>query len=723
MFVVLLLFSSVLANLTVFEGRFPLTASFRNGPRNEVKDYQMWSERQAKVGKHFVDLTSNVLRFTPQNFEFANRFAQEHPSTLMISTWRASSGLPVGTTTKGDPLGMSTISFPGHFVQSPGTKLLSSISSSATTITVQDNGMLIRGPAILVEKSGQNFDWSKFEYIFVSAASGNTATITRKFSAPSPDARSFPANSHVANLPWDDRNTDLWVDWFFNLSPDCPKDANGRSAMDIVVSEMAKPLSSGGPLSNIGGLDLASGPLTVDPTNADYNLDGVADSSAPYRQGVQTFYQRLRETIGKDAVIITSLDPNNKQYINGYNLEGLANPNDAWIDVSRTVNEVLSWQRIANLPMVSLAFVQHLKKDEEPLWIQMRRLLNGYAVCLGMTSEVELEEEWHAAANIELFKGDANEAHWLGKPTGRVKRVAKMLPNLLHVDRRTRGNDFSKIIPSLGDNSGKSDNVVENNQLVLKPSAKMKTGELTLELRFVLSKPGDFTVFYEAMSGGDEVERRVLEPRMNIRCQTTGVRAVLSGKAYYPLSFLFRDCPAGEVQMRIRFEGRNDVRFKSLSVHAATDVLACHFENGVVLVNPSLRPVTLNLKKVFRRRTSYERIKATRPQNVNVPPVYSATVQQAYDINNGETVPRWNGSFKATVGGRDSLFLISKAPVSSNFDNEADPGDEDGNPFESEEDSANFPKETPPALNSAPVHGVDVLFFVTVSAVTMTIWF
>ena len=48
--------------------------------------------------------------------------------------------------------------------------------------------------------------------------------------------------------------------------------------MDVIAIDMIEPLREGGPLDRISGLDLASGPLTVNPSNADYNLDGIADS-------------------------------------------------------------------------------------------------------------------------------------------------------------------------------------------------------------------------------------------------------------------------------------------------------------------------------------------------------------------------------------------------------------------------------------------------------------
>lgn len=103
---------------SVFAGEFPLTAEFRSGPRNDKKSYQIWKDAQMLPEGYPVDLQTNVLRFSSNNFEYANRFAGENPNMLILSTWRAASGQPKDSriAENSDPLGSSVISFPGHFV-------------------------------------------------------------------------------------------------------------------------------------------------------------------------------------------------------------------------------------------------------------------------------------------------------------------------------------------------------------------------------------------------------------------------------------------------------------------------------------------------------------------------------------------------------------------------------------------------------------------------------
>ena len=307
----------------VYQGKFPLTAEFRSGPRGYKKSYEDWVEKQLMPHGHAVDLQTNVLRFEPENWKYANRFAEEHPETMILSTWRAASGTPKSANDDGDPLGVSTISFPGHWVVSPGSTLASNILPGSETIPVTSTENMRVGPAILVETtfSGEKL-WDRFEYVLIQQVNGGSSVEVRREFNGSPAARSFPSfSTEILPMPWDDRNRVPYVDWFFNFSRHCPRDANGDTAMDIILRDMVEPLRDGGPLDKIAGIDLASGPLTVNPADADYDLDGNVDEDAVYREGVETFYKRIRSVIGEEGVLTTSLDYEFSQYINGVNQE------------------------------------------------------------------------------------------------------------------------------------------------------------------------------------------------------------------------------------------------------------------------------------------------------------------------------------------------------------------------------------------------------------------
>jgi len=276
---------------------FILQAQFRAGPRSDQKSYQHWKDRQILPEGYPVDLQTNILRFSPNNYDYANLFAAENPKMLILSTWRAASGLPKGVAPFGDPLEESLISFPGHFVLSPGSTLKSSVSGTSQTITVDSDEHMVKGPALVVEmKPNGEKRWDKYEYVLISKVEGNKLTVKRQFNG-SPVAREFPAGSYLAPMPWDERSKTKYINFFFNLSEDCPLDEEGRTAMEVMFEDMLYPLAIGGELENIGGLDLASGPLTVTPINADYNVDGVADDESVIKSFALAKYFPVLNTI------------------------------------------------------------------------------------------------------------------------------------------------------------------------------------------------------------------------------------------------------------------------------------------------------------------------------------------------------------------------------------------------------------------------------------------
>jgi len=196
------------------------------------------------------------------------------------------------------------------------------------------------------------------------------------------------------------------------------------------------------------------------------------------------------------------------EYINGVNQEGLANPDDPWEEVSRTVNDMLAWNLLSELPIASIVFSQYYDKADEPLRIQLQRMLNGYASCLGMAADIEQADAGEAVdaiQRIELYKGDEREAHWLGRALG-IKRPAEYTPNLL--GGASSQSDWENIIPSLEVLRG--DLSVEGGEMVLTPWEKPFPGYVTMDLNFVLDESSDFTVYMEAISEDDQLMRKIV---------------------------------------------------------------------------------------------------------------------------------------------------------------------------------------------------------------------
>ena len=537
----------------------------------------------------------------------------------------------------------------------------SGINPASEIIRVASTDNMRRGPALLVETtpSGEKL-WDRFEYVLIQRVDpdANTVEVRRQFNG-SPAARVFPSGTtELLPMPWDDRNRKPFTDFFFNLSEHCPRDENGQTAMDILVQDMVGPLREGGPLDLIAGIDLASGPLTVNPNLADYDLDGTVDDDSVYRRGVETFYKRIREVIGQDGVLTTSLDKEFAQYINGVNQEGLANPDDPWEHSTRTVNNVLSWEKFAQLPVVGLALQQHMDREETLLRVQLQRLLSGYSVCLGMAADIETGSGSQALdeiKRIELYGGEMQKPHWLGKAVG-MSRPAAMTPNLLNGSNDAdKTNDWDTIIPSLGVKRGTI--FVDGDEMVLRPNEGDFAGYLTLDLNFNLDTKSDFVVYMEAISDDEQLLRKILLPKINVSVEHEAARAEITSKDYLPLGFYVRGASAGSVTVGFRFEHGGDVRFRNLSVHKAADTLACEFENGVVLVNPSKEDVSFDLNAVFPDRSGFRRLSASGPQGAaDIPERYRPQLRQAMELNNGARI---GNTRSLSVPQRNALFLVA----------------------------------------------------------------
>jgi len=144
-------------------------------------------------------------------------------------------------------------------------------------------------------------------------------------------------------------------------------------------------------------------------------------------------------------------------------------------------------------------------------------------------------------------------------------------------------------------------------------------------------------------------------PRVSVPVETGPVRAGLSGKDYLPVSFYVRGAQKGRVTVDFRFGSGGPIRFRKLSVHKNPDTLACEFEKGIVLVNPSRQESSFDLTELFPDRKDYRRLSATAPQG-NVPDRYMPQFEQALAINNGKDIRKPNN---VRVGERDALFLIA----------------------------------------------------------------
>ncbi len=110
------------------------------------------------------------------------------------------------------------------------------------------------------------------------------------------------------------------------------------------------------------------------------------------------------------------------------------------------------------------------------------------------------------------------------------------------------------------------------------------------------------------------------------------------GERDFEASFFVRAVGSKALDLALTVEGAGPVTISAVSAHAAPDAMARVFERGLVLANPSLSPVTFDLRGLSPGR-SYRRMRASPGQDGAV--------------NNGTPV-----GDAVTLGERDALFLV-----------------------------------------------------------------
>ena len=83
------------------------------------------------------------------------------------------------------------------------------------------------------------------------------------------------------------------------------------------------------------------------------------------------------------------------------------------------------------------------------------------------------------------------------------------------------------------------------------------------------------------------------------------------------LSFYFRNLPGGENTLELEVTGTGEIEISGLRIFNDPDVLVREFENGIIVVNPSLETVEIPIRKYVAESVT---------ETVSVPPVDAAYI-------------------------------------------------------------------------------------------------
>ncbi|MGM9743066.1 MAG: hypothetical protein ACI3ZC_08415 [Candidatus Cryptobacteroides sp.] len=501
-------------------------------------------------------------------------------------------------------------------------------------------------------------DWDNYEYVAVDDVNETESYLLVRRGHALSKASAFRKGSRIAPILTYLSSEHLFM---FNYSTKCPRDKNGDNAADVQLKELISLFNpQKGLLRKLDGISFDV--LNWDPpvTNAallDSDSDGIGDGAIDpetgenlWRAGAFDFQQRLRRHFGDDFILINDgynyKDQKALGIFNGIESEGLVKHNDAFRGFSKTMN-VFSYWNLRNPLKYKLKTV--VPKVNNPIDMphkeQYVRLCMATSTCLEAALNIAPRRPEEELPD-ELDCGSEHKLYWLGSPDGEIVFMDECNPDLLE-GRYSSGNGFDlnfisdnchleterNILSARGKDQNRKDfycsirtktiTVPENvNDIVISFSIKSKDGidGLTPEIpRYVRVKAEGLPVYEN-------------NPRNNEMYNT--MWGLFDNKGYVSQSFLYRNVAGCELTFVIEAEGPGEFQMKDFRMISSSGTFYRKFENGLILVNPSLHEYSFDMNQIDKN-AGYRRI------------------QGNSSVNDGSEVRS-----SITLGPADAIFLV-----------------------------------------------------------------
>ncbi|MEM7147068.1 MAG: hypothetical protein AAF591_18250 [Verrucomicrobiota bacterium] len=669
-----------LSLLNQFAEDFPRAFFFRREPAATQLEYLDWKNNNfgRLNGCLMKGLFEEVITLSPQIFPYLNNLATEEPDQFAILHMNGIAG---------DPTLYGPSFYPGHWLYLPGSGISTNINPGDSIINVVDgsvfrenigrqnsrNDEIVIVPTILGVP-----DWANAEHASITSILGNQLTVTRNFHGLyTGSPQTFIAGQtyvapHAYSGPFGitSDNNMLWV---YNFSDQCPLDASGKNAGEIVTDFLAEKFAPGGQLARFAGLqfDIARRELqNFNGRFADINNDAIGDRgflAGVNRWGIgqHNFYAVLRNALGPDRLIMADgTEPHSQRAVdllNGMEAEGFAGPNlDPYLaEWSSNPNRLHYWKLNRSQPY-EFNYVAHkdVKLATTPFNLTRLVFAATHALGLGITSVEEPTQDTGEFIGIwdELRQGTDDVIHWLGQPRGPMLRLAADAADLLGGAGTAMTNDFANTWTS--SNAG-----IVKNGATLDISNNSGGDSLTISLPLaslspsVALPPGDlffrFEVIADPLTGWDPDVPRQLTVTADNRFSPGAIdpptiadelHAHAGQPHFAEVAFYYRDAgPSANIIINIEIEGIEDFSIRNFTIHNAPDLMAREFDNGVVLANPALTAHSFDLASLFPGR-AFRRLQG----RANQDPI----------TNDGTAVVS-----PISIPARDGLFLLKTADI------------------------------------------------------------
>lgn len=677
------------SELEIFSGEFPLTLQFRGNPLPAgTTDLAVIAQRLNVYSGRTDKFLREELERTDDYVLPYRAWKEANPQKLLL----------VHLNGEARAVRYPEVHqryFPGHWVYYPGATLLQAIEAHDTELQVGDvsnfanrkfGGTVADGsprlPDVLIvqlDAQGRRL-WSESEYAVVKAVNAARGTLTVDRGQYRSTARAFEAHTtYIAPLV-----SGFWggnMMWFYNLSALCPTDANGRTAADHFLEEIADWFSPQGPLRNFDGIGFDVNYFKAKWPGFDVDNDGVSDDGiAPdghnfWREGDWAFLKRLRAVLGEDRLITGDSWMEAMQMapgiLNGMESEGLVAPADGWRRLAQTINTQSYWRE--NNPgrrQFSYITAKLNQKDDAKHAVSLRRLGAATACCLGVAYTDGGLYQRADGINLlpELTLGTLQAARWLGRPLGEAKILTGS------------GEDLWAGAGIRLDQAFKAKLVVRNGRINASPDGELSISgtagsphaEIVLELPAIGVTTGEVILTFEAQAqeplagfrNTDFVPRQIMVSASGLPAQSStppinGDTLALMGTHRFTRQYAyFRRAGngTGKLVVYLCVEGNGSFVLRNLIAHHGSLGLAREFEHGLVLANAAEQPLTFDLQTVMHSFPSgtLRRIALT-PAMFSTPT--TPAVQEMLAWNDGSPITQP----QVTVPGLNGLFLI-KSP-------------------------------------------------------------
>ena len=640
---------------------------FAANPKITYERWEACFERLMGIEGKVLD--EEVLGRQARNPEFFTRFKARHPEQLVLLHYNGNAR---------DPRYQAQGFFAGHWVYHNGAKILADIPAEAGVTEIRvSNARLFRTGVGRYRTSNEDVglcaldaagkpDWSKCEQVQLVSVDVGKRLIRVKRGCYGTQPGAFEAGkawaaAHVSEGPWGSKNNLMW---FYNHSTTCPRDAAGRTCDDVLVADLARRFAKGGQLAAFDGLefDVLHGSCHGGRPGRrpDCDGDGKGDSGViggknVYGIGVIEFIRKLRKALGEDVLMLADGHSGGHQrafgLLNGIESEGWPDLRDARVDDwSGGMNRHLFW--LANGRQPRFSYINHKfnspgdqpgRPTATPVPLSTVRLVmaagefTDSAICFAQAPAKEQRSDLIAIWD-ELWMGKDKRTGWLGRPVGPAVRLGTQAGDTLG------GRAAPPKAPLLKRLRGQGVRFAIEGQALKVSATNAEARDLCFRLTDVPTGGADLLVAVTARADGrtgypKEMARQMWVGLAGVGTEKTPERFMTFANARaFTSHFAFGRIGSKTVDLEFRIEGGEAVTLSAVTAHAAADAIYRPYERGVVLANPSLRPIEFDLGRLLPGKR-YRRLRGSESQDPKT--------------NNGAAV-----GAKVTLGAKDALFLV-----------------------------------------------------------------